>query len=245
MSSSDPWASFEEAVERQAVYLHGPLPPGPGVCRICRSAAAEGFERCYPCAQQLRSSSLTADAVVPISYAVKGTQHAHNLASYKFTQPSQGAQRALVSLGLLFLYRHRVCLEDAAGGRFTQLAVVPSTRARPGPHPLQSLIGLRTSLPVAAVWSTGLYPPEDRQFHPDRFAVATAPARARVLLMDDTWTTGARVQSLSHTLKSAGALSVVAVVLGRHVNPAHEGSKALAERVRKSPFDIGKCVLEG
>jgi hypothetical protein len=187
---------------------------------------------------------LTADAVVPISYAVKGTQHAHNLASYKFTQPAQGAQRALLSLGLLFLYRHRQCLEDSAGGRFTHMAVVPSTRARHGPHPLQSLLGPRTSLPVLAVASTTRYPPEDRQFHPDRFSVANPPAGPRVLLMDDTWTTGARVQSLSHTLKSVGALSVVAVVLGRHVNPSHEGSKALVGRARKSPFDVSRCVLE-
>jgi orotate phosphoribosyltransferase len=76
------------------------------------------------------------------------------------------------------------------------------------------------------------------------FTVASAPPGARVLLLDDTWTTGARVQSLSHALKSAGAKSVVAVVLGRHVNAAHEGSKALVDRAGKGTFGIRRCVLD-
>jgi hypothetical protein len=205
---------------------------------------AEGYQNCYPCAQQSRSTDLTADAVVPISYALKGTQHAHNLASYKFKRPSQGANRALLALGLVFLRWHRPCLEDRAGGPLTHLTVVPSTRRRPGQHPLLALLGPHTSLPALQASDTGIYPPEDRMFHPDRFSAQMTAAGARILLLDDTWTTGARVQSLSHTFKSAGAQAVVAVVLGRHLNSAHDGSKALVDKARRDTFDIRRCASE-
>ncbi|MDX6295792.1 MAG: hypothetical protein QOH50_4867 [Kribbellaceae bacterium] len=244
MSNFDPWAPYEEAVERQAIFLRNPLPPGQGVCRICRAAANGSYGTCFPCSQHVRATGSTADAVVPVAYALKGTQHAHNLASYKFAASSRGAQAALLSLGLVFLRWHRSCLEAAAGGRFTHAVVVPSTSGRQGLHPLQKLLGPSTSLPTLQVTSHVAYPADDRTFHADRFTVGSAPPEARVLLLDDTWTTGARVQSLSHALKSAGARSVVAVVLGRHVNAAHEGSKALVDRAREGSFDIRRCVLD-
>lgn len=133
---------------------------------------------------------------------------------------------------------------DRVDGEFTHLAVVPSTRGRQGPHPLEKLLGPGFSLPTLRITSTSRYPPEERTFHPDRFVVPVSAAGGRVLLLDDTWTTGARVQSLAHGLKSAGALAVAAVVLGRHLNPAHEGSKDVVGRARASTFDIRTCLLE-
>jgi len=83
------------------------------------------------------------------------------------------------------------------------------------------------------------YPVDDRTFHGDRFTVPSLP-EARILLLDDTWTTGARAQSMSHALKSSGARSVVTVVLGRHLNGSHAGSKALVEQARGTAFDINR-----
>lgn len=181
---------------------------------------------------------------MPISYALKSKQHAHNLATYKFNPPSEAARRALLALGLVFLSLHRPCLEGRVGGALTHLTVVPSTRGRRGQHPLLAMLGPRTDLPILQTRDTGIYPADDRTFHPDRFHAEEIEAGARILLLDDTWTTGARVQSLSHSLKTAGAQSVVAVVLGRHLNPAHEGSKALVDRARADTFDIRRCALD-
>ncbi|NED95856.1 hypothetical protein G1H11_11090 [Phytoactinopolyspora alkaliphila] len=65
-----------------------------------------------------------------------------------------------------------------------------------------------------------------------------------MLLLDDTWTTGARVQSLSHALKDAGANKVAAVVLGRWVNPSWPDSQALISHLRRSTtFDLSRCVV--
>lgn len=244
MSSSDPWQPYRESVARQAVFLRNPLPPGPGVCFVCRSAAKDGYDVCYPCRTHRDASSLTADAVVPIAYALKGAQHAHHLATYKFEPPSYGARAALQALCVLFLSLHRPCFEDAVGGKLTHVVVVPSTRGRVGVHPLQALLKPSTSLPFLDARPSVEYAKDDRTFHRDRFTVPPVPD-ARVLLLDDTWTTGGRAQSLSHALKKAGARGVITVVLGRHLNGRHDGSKGIVAQARDTEFDITRCSLDG
>jgi hypothetical protein len=243
LSGSDPWEPLLASVARQAIFLRNPLPAGPGVCRVCRAAAKDGYDTCYPCRTHRSASRLTADVVVPIAYALKGAQHAHHLATYKFEPPSSSARTALHALGLVFLGQHRTCLERAAGGPLTHAVVVPSTRGRAGAHPLQVLLRPSTSLPFLDARAEVEYPREDRTFHRDRFSVPPLSG-GRVLLLDDTWTTGARAQSLAHALKSSGARSVVTVVLGRHLNGAHPGSKTLVERARETEFDISRCALD-
>ena len=63
-----------------------------------------------------------------------------------------------------------------------------------------------------------------------------------VLLIDDTWTTGASVESAAHVLKAAGAERVGAVVIGRHVHPDFGTN---AERLKALPrFSWDVCAFE-
>ena len=63
-----------------------------------------------------------------------------------------------------------------------------------------------------------------------------------MLLIDDTWTTGASAQSAAAALKDAGAGRVAAVVIGRHLNREwHENDRRL--RGIERPFDWSKCAL--
>jgi hypothetical protein len=57
-----------------------------------------------------------------------------------------------------------------------------------------------------------------RDLDPDRFVAAPVPG-GRILLLDDTWTTGNSAQSAAMALRRAGARSIATVVLGRHINP--------------------------
>ena len=122
---------------------------GPAVCVLCRGPVRPGFARCYHCARHhLLGRDLLADAVVPISYAVKGTAFAAALWRYKsWPAPSAAAQASLRALLLAFLHDHGACVWRHAGmpapGR---LAVVPTGCGRPGPPPLLALAG---SLPAA------------------------------------------------------------------------------------------------
>ncbi|HVT41714.1 MAG TPA: hypothetical protein VHD39_01935, partial [Acidimicrobiales bacterium] len=61
--------------------------------------------------------------------------------------------------------------------------------------------------------------------HPDRGAFALAPSASagvgdrRVLLLDDTYVSGARAQSAAAALRRAGARAAVIVVAGRVLRP--------------------------
>ena len=62
-----------------------------------------------------------------------------------------------------------------------------------------------------------------------------------VLLIDDTWTTGANAQSAAAALKRAGAGPVAAVVIGRHLNRGWGSNDSQLNGLPK-PFDWDHCV---
>src|SRR5690348_1269527 len=133
--------TWETLRRRSRVYP--PEPPGrAGVCAVCRGPAGPGYARCYQCARhQALGPSLLADAVVPISYAVKGAAFAADLWRYKAGgAPSAGtaaARTSLLALLLAFLRDHGGCVWRQAGMTAPGcLAVVPTGRGRPRPHPL-------------------------------------------------------------------------------------------------------------
>ncbi|MEV0394695.1 hypothetical protein [Polymorphospora rubra] len=190
---------------------------------------------------------MLADAVVPIAYSPRTGQHHHNLRTYKAAPPSRQAQWNLLALLLLFLRDHLPCITAATGGRPTHLVTVPSTRGRSGPHPLVSLVGGRLNLSPIPVRTNTTYGADERDFHDDWFTVDLAEAAKPVhaLVLDDTWTTGARAQSLAHALKRSGAVTVAVVVLGRHINPEHRQSASLLAAIRDQVFDPARCALDG
>ncbi|MHB1594226.1 MAG: phosphoribosyltransferase [Streptosporangiaceae bacterium] len=250
------WRQLGDLVALQAPDLSGPRPGLPGSCAVCRGPAPPGSRRCYPCDlhHQVAQGAL-ADLVVPIAFAVKGGPHASRLWQYKSARGpgaarSPGAARGpgadvraqaaarLLALLAVFLRDHGHCLWLASGaGRPSHVAVVPSARTRPGPHPLASLLAPYLTLPWAGLAARpGQHPV--RELDPDRFRAAPVPG-ARVLLIDDTWTTGATAQSAAMALRRAGATSVVTVVLGRHVGPGPAdaaGLVAARDPTRAAPF---------
>jgi hypothetical protein len=246
LSASDRRETLLRGVEPQLIYLRNPLPPGEGVCVVCRSFAEPGYPRCYPCNQHVAAGRRRlADAIVPISYSIQGTQHAHNLIVYKADRYSRQARYHIASLGVLFLSDHRECLMRAAGGPITHVVTVPSTRGRAGVHPLELILTRRLRLPDLRAVPNPRVPSDSREFHSGRFTVPPVQPDTRVLILDDTWTTGARMQSLAYALKTAGASAVIGVVLGRFIRPDYRPAKALIERLRRAPvFDPGRCALD-
>ncbi len=180
-----------------------------------------------------------------MSYSPRDGQHHHNLRTYKGSAPSTQARWNLLALLLLFLRHHMGCIA-AEIGQPTHLMTVPSTRGRAGVHPLAALIGARLGLPALNAVPNPRYGAEERELHPDWFSVAVpqTDAPVRVLLLEDTWTTGARAQSLAHAVKRSGADSVAIVPLGRHVNPKHGPSRQLLDAVATATFDISRCAAE-
>jgi len=230
---------------RRRTTIYPPEPAGrPGVCAVCRGPAGPGYARCFQCAQHdLLGRGLLADTVVPVSYAVKGTPLAASLWRYKsWRSPDPAARACLLALLLAFLHDHGRCVWRHAGmpapGR---LAVVPTGCGRPGPHPLLALAAPYLRLPV-----TGLVirPGEQgRDPNSDRFISERTGPGASVLLLDDSWVSGASAQSAAAALKRAGARHVAVVILGRHVDPADPRSVPLAARVAPRPYDPDRCAV--
>ena len=243
---TDAWDILRRRLRPPALALYPPQAHrlGPAVCVLCRGPVRPGFARCYHCARHhLLGRDLLADAVVPISYAVKGTAFAAALWRYKsWLTPSAAAQASLRALLLAFLHDHGACVWRHAGmpapGR---LAVVPTGCGRPGPPPLLALAGPYLRLPVTRL---AVRPGEQgRDPNANRFRAERCGPGASVLLLEDTWVTGASAQSAAAALKRAGARHVAVVVLGRHLDPADRLGGPLAARLDPAPYDVAKCAV--
>jgi hypothetical protein len=240
----DEWQRLRSLVALQQPHLTAPGPAQPGLCQVCRGPSGR-LARCYQCDLHAQcADGGLADLVVPVAFAVKGGAHARRLWQYKSSrvgpQVAAGAASMLLALLLVFLRDHGPCAWRAAGlGRPTHVAVVPTARRRPGVHPLRELVGPCLLGP----WAELTARPGGqrvRDLDPARFRAEPVPG-ARVLLVDDTWTTGASAQSAAMALRSAGARSVLTVVLGRHVGSAL--TDAVAFSPASSPFLPWSCPV--
>jgi hypothetical protein len=229
---SDPYANFLLAPRA-----------GDGVCRRCFNLT-DGYELCFAC----EHGGDSIDVVTPISYSVAGEQLHHALAGYK--RGSAGWTRTLSRELAAVLWRHLAlhepCIARAAGvERFARVTTVPSgTLCRNPPHPLEEIVGQLiepTRERYAPLLRRTAHPVPLHSFSPDRFAPTTELRGEPVLLIDDTWTTGASAQSAAATLKKAGSGPVAAVVIGRHLN-RDWGENDRRLRALPAPFDWGCCV---
>ena len=180
---------------------------------------------------------------MPICYAVKGTDYAAALWRYKsWPVPSASAQAVLRALLLAFLNDHGGCIWRRAGMPSPDLlAVVPTGFGRPGPHPLLGLVSPYLRLPLIPL---AIRPGEQgRDLRFDRFAVGAPLGGASVLLLDDSWVSGASAQSAAAALKLAGARRVATVLLGRHINPADPGAGPFAAGLTVRPYDPSSCAV--
>ena len=213
-----------QAAERPASPARTPRTPGTAArCRACTGPVRPGYARCFQCELHAQSApGLLADTVAPVAHAAKGSPLAQDLWRYKAGCPgSQPARVHLLSLLLVFLHDHgRRVWREAGMARPSHACVVPSGRGRPGTHPLQTLVAPYLALPWATLRAEAGGDPWARALDPGRFRARQPLPGASVLLLDDTWASGASAQSAAVALKLAGAAAVAVVVLGRHVSPA-------------------------
>jgi predicted amidophosphoribosyltransferase len=217
---------------------------GPDVCPTCFNFTA-GFDRCYACAY----GRAVLDVVVPISYSVAREQLHHALASYKRLDGEVARRLGAILAAILwrFLAEHESCVAQATGTRhFDLVTTVPSgDPTRDEGHPLRwivsELVGPTRDRHQRLLRRTNAEVPA-RAYSDHRFEATQPLDNEAVLLIDDTWTTGASAQSAAATLKAAGAGPVGAVVIGRHLNREwHQNDRRL--RGIEQPFDWSTCSL--
>ncbi|HEY3843409.1 MAG TPA: hypothetical protein VGL48_09185 [Acidimicrobiales bacterium] len=154
-----------------------------------------------------------------------------------------------------FFGRHLACLEAALGGPVDLAVPVPSTSRRGG-APMARVGGLAEligSLGPATRWSPAALVRAAGpvgHMHPNRDAFAVAEVAggtvrgARVLVLDDTYVSGARAQSAAAALRKAGARSTLIVPLGRVLRPDRSAGHAafLAGRPDARPGAADRCA---
>jgi len=223
-------------------------PAGDGVCETCHAAAPAGRRRCFSCFRTTAQVSSPAAAVVPISLYRTGDDLWHALRHYKDGRASERGRlrRDLSRLLSRFLRRHLACVAPGAPPTW-RITAVPPTRRRARRRPVEGLIRrsrwlrrryVRTLRTVRA--------PGHRQASDRAFQVIADVAGMELILVDDTYTTGASVQSATSALRLAGATVVGVVVIGRVVNPdVHPGEARLWAEARRRKFRMDQCCLEG
>jgi hypothetical protein len=252
--------STAETVEhaRRMVVTRPPL-PGPGVCRICRGPAREGSEFCWCCrsvCSALEEAPASMPHVLPIAAFRPGDTWSVVLRRYK-DAPVVASRRHFSKLLSAVVERvlaaHGGCLWLQSGG-FDAYCVVPTSRPQPRiepPHPLESLLAgigyleLRELVRLRPVKVVRHLQPSAEAFVP---AHSSCPAGKRILLIDDSWVTGARALSAVVALRAAHATVAGALVIGRSVDPsASSNSRSwwadLGPVTRESGFtdDAGAC----
>lgn len=232
--------------ELSAPYENFMLGPrsGAGVCRRCFNLT-DGYARCYPCTQH----PTVLDVIVPISYSVAHEQLHHALASYKRLTGEVARRLAMQLAAVLwrFLDAHEGCVARVAGvDAFPLVATVPSGDCtRDECHPLRwvvsELVGPTRDRYAQLLRRTSAEV-DGHVFSREKFVAQRELNGEPVLLIDDTWTTGANAESAAAALREAGAGPLATVVIGRHINREwHENDRRLRALAR--PFDWRHCVL--
>jgi predicted amidophosphoribosyltransferase len=231
--------------ELAALYDNVMVPPrlGPGVCRTCFTFT-DGYDQCYACS----TTQPWLDAMAAISYSVAGEQLHHALAGYK-RLPRQVARRLTIQLAAVLwrhLEDHETCLAARTGiARFDVVTTVPSgLKQRDDRHALRELVGTICG-PTKERYQRLLERTDaqagEHDFDGRKYAALARLRGQTVLLVDDTWTTGASAQSAACALKRAGAGPVAALVIGRHLKRDWRENDARLRRLPQ-PFDPDTCV---
>jgi hypothetical protein len=213
--------------------------PGPGVCHVCCGAARPDDALCYSCRAVGRRLGVPLVPVLPVRLCPLPGPLYRVLMGYKESPVDDARRRFAPLLRTLvddFLSVHAPCVVAAAGGPLDYALPVPST-ARPGGPPLDGVDGLAASVRThtGVRWRPDLLTRAAAplgHMRPDRGAYAVGPggraevAGTRILLLDDTYVSGARAQSAAAALRGSGARSVVVVALGRVLRPDRSALQA-------------------
>lgn len=221
----------------------GPLRPGlipvpaagqPGVCSICHSSAEGGSARCGHC----RHAAWTEPPeVLPISLSLHGQVLHHHLWQYKDSPSGIVRTQAIARLsGLVneFFARHATCV-----GPWDLVTCVPSPERVALEAVISQVSSLRRSyrrVLVARPARVG------RSLDPSQFLMNGPVRRDRILLLDDTFVSGARLFGAVVALRRQGAQVVGPVVIGRHIQASWAPSARLLSWVGWRPWRADRCA---
>lgn len=193
------------------------------VCKLCLGPVSN-YSQCYGCKELFLSPNVPRElrrVVVPMTSVLNPSPWYGALVKYKGFERQLGT--VLVSVAYHFLEEHRDNIAGLLGGEPTMLTIVPSKRGFTyDEQPLRAVLSLVEPL-GSMLRQTLQHVPGSasgrRQFHPEAFTAGPTPVRGeRIILIEDTWVTGATAVSAAGALLDLGATSVAVLPIARVVD---------------------------
>lgn len=212
-------------------------------CRVC-ALPVDGWDVCLMCRRNAASEIPLADRVGSLIYAIEYDSQAYRMVSgYKSGRPGRGnadTMRALLALGLR---GHAICAMTLSGVQDVRWAVVPSTRRRPT---LRGLVRDLARHPADEIVIDSAEDHAGRELRVDRWLMPEMPeVPDHVLLIDDSWVSGAHAQSLAGKLKLAGVAYVSILTVARVLRPSWDPVGEFIRDRLSEPFDWRRCPWTG
>lgn len=198
--------------------------PQPGVCKVCRSGANYGFDKCYGCEEKGIVN------VLPISMSYHSGPLHRRLRDYK-DGSGEIRQRYTLELAALlfyFLKKHMNCI----GGVPDAVVTVPSAERDAVKAIVDKIHALRIRhSPLKCVEVSGSL----------GYRASKKLRGKQVLLLDDTFTTGKRITAAYKALDEVGANVALPIVIGRHFRPDFSTSRELADCLGQHDWKLKHC----
>ena len=217
------------------------------LCPLCRTELAPGSSHCRSCQLLLAVPGAVPDRVGFGIYAVGGRQTEYMMRNYKSGVPNRDYRqvRALITEML----QHNACLAALSGTPVSAITYIPSL-SHPSHqyHALAHILGdMVRAFPALAVLTRLHLQPTTVPHQAHQIAGSGSLTVkegngewGHVLVVDDTWTTGASVGDATLTLRAAGAAMVSSLLVARWINETY--SLALtASLARRKTFDSRTC----
>jgi hypothetical protein len=238
----------EELAAAAGTYLHNTVRDDEVTCAVCTTPVS-GRHRCLTCERAYTAAAL-GGIVVPLIYGIKGSPSAGVLRGYKDdARPSPRARYARIVNRLLYLgiTLHERCVERQAGQPIDVRLTIPSLKDRPGPHPFASIALSINAVSLSPTLAPRFAAIHDHSISAHRFRLTPDVdlTRRHVLLLDDTWTSGASAHSAALTLRRAGAQLVSVMVIGRWLTPEYARNARFIEGRLQNPYDPRACPVTG
>jgi hypothetical protein len=235
-----------EALHKQAgSYLQSTVRRASVTCSVCSTPTGGLSSVCTQCLAHRRLGIPLADRVASLVYAPYRTQTYQLVSQYKTDRPGPAITSTMTALLAVGLRGHYGCAVRLANCGADYWGVVPSTRGR---STLSDIVGSLAKSTAHRVSIEYRGPAGHRSLDPSLWSTSTVvPADAHVLLVDDSWVSGARAQSVASAMKRAGFRQVSVLTAARVMNPEFGPNGDFIDKSlggynwRRCPWTGGAC----